>query len=212
MKRLILIIGLIAITALSACSKDMANRDVYEESGKSVNVNNKRTELYNEGASRSVRNVSNDYGYVRHQKSPVLNDQNVNNQYTALNREQLASIISRYSTSIPNVHDVATLVTDQEVLIAYRTNTKDRNLTADQVKKTAMSIVPRYYHVYVSDNPHLIRDVEALSHMASTNKNARSSVNSVIAQMKKSPQGSRMNASEDENGVTPDDRMNRPNQ
>jgi hypothetical protein len=212
LKKLILIIGLTTFTALSACSKDMANRDVYEESGKSVNVNNKRTELYNEGASRSVRNVSNDYGYVRHQKIPVLNDQNVNNQYTALNREQLASIISRYSTSIPNVHDVATLVTDQEVLIAYRTDTKDRNLTADQVKKTAMSIVPRYYHVYVSDNPQSIRDVEALSHMASTNKNARSSINSVIAQMKKSPQGARMNAIEDENGVTPDDRMNRPNQ
>jgi hypothetical protein len=48
--------------------------------------------------------------------------------------------------------------------------------------------------------------------MASTNKNARSSVKSVIAQMKKSPQGARMNAIEDENGVTPDDRMNRPNQ
>ena len=68
-----------------------------------------------------------------------------------LNREQVANIISQFSTDIPNVNDVATLVTDQEVLIAYKTDSKNRNLTADQVKKTAMSVVPRYYHVYVTD-------------------------------------------------------------
>ena len=37
------------MTALTGCSKDMANRDVYEESGNTINVNNKRHELYNEG-------------------------------------------------------------------------------------------------------------------------------------------------------------------
>jgi hypothetical protein len=211
LKKYILIIGLCTLTALTGCST--ANRnDVYQESGKSINVNNKRTELYNESASRSIRNVSNNYGYVRHQKSPILNDKTANDHYTAVNREQLANIISRYSTNIPNVHDVATLVTDQEVLIAYRTDAKNRNLAADQVKRTAMSVVPRYYHVYVTDNTTLIRDVEALSHLDSTSRSARKNVNSLIAQMKKSPQGTRMNASEDENGVTPDDRISRPHQ
>jgi ribosomal protein S17E len=205
-------LGLCTITALTGCTKDMGNRDVYEESGNTINVNNKRHDLYNEGASRGVRNVSNNYGFVRHQKSPLMNDNTANDHYTALDREQAANIISKLSTNIPNVNDVATLVTDQEVLIAYTTDSKDRNLTADQVKKTAMSVVPRYYHVYVSDNKVLMRDVENLANLDSTSRNARNLVNGLITQMKKSPQGQRINASEDENGRTADDNMGRNNQ
>lgn len=190
----------------------MGNRDVYEESGNTINVNNKRHDLYNEGASRGVRNVSNNYGFVRHQKSPLMNDNSANDHYSALDREQAANIISKLSTDIPNVHDVATLVTDQEVLIAYNTDSKDRNLTADQVKKTAMSVVPRYYHVFVTDNKVLMRDVENLANLDSTSRNARNLVNGLITQMKKSPQGQRINASEDENGRTADDNIGRNNQ
>jgi ribosomal protein S17E len=211
LKKLVIILGLCTLTALTGCSKDMSNRDVYEESGNTINVNNKRHDLYNEGASRSVRNASNNYGFVRHQKSPLMNDNTANDHYTALNREQVANIISKLSTEIPNVNDVATLVTDQEVLIAYKTDSKNRNMTADQVKKTAMSVVPRYYHVFVTDNKVLMRDVENLANLDSTSRNARNLVNGLIKQMKKSPQGQRMNPSEDENGLTPDDHMGRNN-
>ena len=205
MKKLLIIAGLCTLTALSGCAKDTGKNDVYEESGNTINVNNKRNELYNEGAGRKIRNDSTDYGFVRHQKSPLMNDNTANDHYTALDREQLANIISKYSANIHNVHDVATLVTDQEVLIAYKTDSKNRDLTADQVKKTAFSVVPRYYHVYVSDNATLMRDVENLASMDSASRNSRHSVNSVITQMLKSPQGARLNASEDENGRTPDD-------
>lgn len=212
MKKLILMISFLTLTAgaVSGCSKGMTNRDVYEESGNTINVNNKRAELYNEGGSRSIRNVSNNYGFVRHQKSPLMNTGN-NTHYAALDREQLANIISRYSTGLPNVNDVATLVTDQEVLVAYRTDAKDRNLAADQVKRTAMSVVPRYYHVYVTDNTNLIKDVQNLASLDSTSRNARGQVNYLIKQMKKSPQGTRMSASEDENGLTPDDKQHGTN-
>ncbi|WP_144554666.1 YhcN/YlaJ family sporulation lipoprotein [Bacillus sp. X1(2014)] len=211
MKKLVIILGLCTVTALTGCTKDMSNRDVYEESGNTINVNNKRHDLYNEGASRGMRNVSNNYGFVRHQKSPLMNDNMANDHYSALDREQAANIISKLSTDIPNVHDVSTLVTDQEVLIAYSTDSKDRNLTADQVKKSAMSVVPRYYHVYVTDNKVLRRDVENLANVDSTSRNARNLVNGLITQMKKSPQGQRINASEDENGRTADDNMGRDN-
>lgn len=207
MRKLLLLPAVLTIITAAGCASQ-DSRDVYKESGSTINVNNKRTELYNESESRGIRNVSNNYGYVRHQKSPILGDMNSNNYYTAINREQLANIISTYSSDIPNVHDVATLVTDQEVLIAYVTDSNNRNLTADQVKKTAMSVVPRYYHVYVTDNKPLMKDVESLSHLDSTNRNARSLVKNLITTMKKSPQGQRMNASENENGETPDD-MNR---
>lgn len=212
LKKLILILGLTTLAAAMGCSRDMGNRDVYQESGNTINVNNKRAELYNEGGGRMIRDVSSNYGFVRHQKSPVMNPNQTNNHYTAINREQLANIISKFSTDIPNVNDVATLVTDQEVLIAYQTDSKKRNLTADQVKRTAMSVVPRYYHVYVTDNKALMRDVQNLANLDSNNRNSRNSVNYVIKQMLKSPQGYRMNATEDENGRTPDDRIKRPNQ
>ncbi|MEH7305732.1 YhcN/YlaJ family sporulation lipoprotein [Neobacillus drentensis] len=212
LKKLVIILGLCTLTALTGCTKDMGNRDVYEESGNTINVNNKRHDLYNEGASRGIRNVSNNYGFVRHQKSPLMNDNTANDHYTALDREQAANIISKLSTDIPNVNDVATLVTDQEVLIAYNTDSKDRNLTADQVKKAAMSVVPRYYHVFVTDNKVLMRDVENLANLDSTSRNARNLVNGLIKQMKKSPQGQRINDSEDENGLTSDDNMGRNNQ
>ena len=211
MKKLILIIGISSIVAVTGCSKDMANRDVYEESGNTVNVNNKRSDLYNEGGSRNIRNVNNNYGFVRHQKSPLMGENTANDHYTALDREQIANIISKYCTNIPNINDVSTLVTDQEVLIAYDTDAKDRNLAADQVKRTAMSVVPRYYHVYVTDNKALRQDVQNLASLDSNSRNSRNLVTHLITQMKKSPQGTRMNASEDENGVTPDDNMSRKN-
>jgi ribosomal protein S17E len=200
-----IIIGFCLLLSAAGCSKDMANRDVYEESGDTINVNNKREELYNEGGSQGVRNVSDDFGFVRHQKSPINGDRGGTEHYSAIDREQVANIISQLSTDIPNVNDVATLVTDQEVLVAYSSDTKDRNFTADQVKRTAMSVVPRYYHVYVSDDNNLMRDVENLANLDSTSKNARNSVNHIIKLMKKSPQGTRMSDSEDENGATAQD-------
>jgi ribosomal protein S17E len=206
-----ILIGFCLLLSTAGCSKDMANRDVYEESGDTINVNNKREELYNEGGGQGVRNVSDNYGFVRHQKSPIQGDRGGTQHYSAIDREQVANIISQLSTDIPNVNDVATLVTDQEVLVSYRTDSKDRNHTADQVKRTAMSVVPRYYHVYVSDNTNLMRDVENLANLDSTSKNARNLVNGLVQQMKKSPQGSRMSDSEDENGATKEDVMNTKN-
>jgi ribosomal protein S17E len=207
MKKQFIILGLSLLIATTGCSKDSANRDVYEESGNTINVNNKRNELYREGGSRNVRNMSNDYGFVRHQKSPVEGDQGGAEHYATIDREKVANIISELSTDIPNVNDVATLVTDQEVLIAYTSDTKDRNNTADQVKKTAMSVVPGYYHVYVSDNKNHMRDVENLANYNTTSKNARNSVNHLIKLMKDSPQGKPVDENEDENGASRDDNM-----
>ncbi|NRD76407.1 YhcN/YlaJ family sporulation lipoprotein [Bacillus sp. BRMEA1] len=211
MKKLVIVIGLCTIMALTGCAQDTGKNDMYRESDNTINVNKKRYELYREGGSQGVRDVTTGYGFVRHQKSPVMNDNTANQSFTALDREQVAHVISKQSVNIPNVHDVSTLVTDQDVLVAYDTDSKDRNLTADQVKKTAMSVVPRFYHVYVTDNKHLRRDVENLASLHSTSRNARNAVNHVINQMKKSPQGSTMNDLEDENGLTSDDHtLNRP--
>lgn len=203
MKKILLILGVFCLSTVLGCSRQ--DRDVYHESGNTINVNNKRNELYNEKKDMGVRNMRNDFGYVRHQKSPVMGDRSSNGNEDTLDREKLANMISKYSTDLPNVNDVATLVTDQEVLIAYQTDSKNRKLTADQVKKTGMSAVPRYYHVYVSDDKRLMKEVENLSHLNSTSREARHLIQNVIVEMKSYPQGDRINSNENENGETPDD-------
>jgi len=201
LKKPLIILGICGITALTACAgqNNMANDGIYERSGNTLNVNNQRADIYNRDNGSVNRNA--DFGYVRHQQSPIMGENVSNNNYTNLNREELANTISRYSSQVPNVADVSTLVTDREVLIVYATDTKDRNLTADQVKKMAMSIVPRWYHVYVSDNTGLRQNLENFATTATNTRNAHNGIDHLIKQMLKSPQGGKMSDGENQNGV-----------
>ncbi|WP_338030744.1 YhcN/YlaJ family sporulation lipoprotein [Cytobacillus citreus] len=198
-KQSLIIIGLCGLTALTACqNKEMAGDGIYDSSGNTINVNNQRSELYNRDNGQT--NKSADFGYVRHQRSNVMGENVSNNKYASMDREQLADIISQNCTDIPNVDDVSTLVTDEEVLIIYDTDSQNRNETADQVKKMAMSFVPRFYHVYVSDNTALRKNVENFATLASNNPNANNGIDKVIKEMLKSPQGNKMSSGENENG------------
>jgi len=204
MKSTFLTIGVCSICLLSACqNENMATKDIYEESGNTINVNNDRSELYQHGTNR---NINEDFGYVRHQKSPIMGENVSDDHYTAIDREKLADTISKYCTDLPNVQDAATLVTDQQALIIYDTDTKDRNLTADQVKKTAMSIVPRFYHVYVSDQTELRNLMESYSYLDSDSRNAQEGIQSLIQKMKKSPQGNPVVQEENANGESKGDK------
>lgn len=193
MKKCLIILSFFALTA---CQNDTAKEGLYQESGNTINVNNQRADIYN----HEHDNMAEDFGYVRHQKSPILGKNVANNNYAAMDREKVADLISKNCTSLPNVNDVSTLVTSKEVLIVYDTDTKDRNLTADQVKKTAMSVVPRWFHVYVSDNTTLQKNVENFATMDSDSRKAQFAINKLIKQMKKSPQGQMMGNGENENG------------
>jgi hypothetical protein len=190
-------LGICGTFALTGCgANDTAQNDIYEESGNTINVNNERAEIYNV----NNKNKSSDFGYVRHQKNPIAGNRN-SDHYAAVDREKLANNISKMSSDLPNVNDVATLVTDEEVLIAYNTDSNDRNETADQVKRTALSFVPRYYHVYVSDDENLIKNVESYATLGSNSRNVDSLVDQLIRKMLKSPQGSKVSEVENENGV-----------
>lgn len=199
MKKSLMIIGICSMAALTACQNDAAREDLYEKSGNTINVNDQRAELYNRDEG-GRNNVSEDFGYVRHQKSPIMGDNASSDHYAAIDREQIADIIGNYCTEIPNVDDVSTLVTDEEVLIVYDTDSENRNRTADQVKKMAMSVVPRWYHVYVSDDTSLRKNVESFATVDSDGRNAEYGVNQLIKQMLKSPQGEKMSEGENENG------------
>jgi hypothetical protein len=203
MKRTFLSFGICSICFLAACqNNDSATNDLYEKSGNTINVNHDRADLYQNGDNR---NINENFGYVRHQKSPIMGENVSNEHYTAIDREKLADMISKTCTDLPNVQDVATLVTDQQVLIIYDTESKNRNLTADQVKKTALSMVPRFYHVYVSDNTGLRNLMESYSYLDSDSRNAQEGMQSLIQKMKKSPQGNSVVQEENANGETKGD-------
>ncbi|WP_043932305.1 YhcN/YlaJ family sporulation lipoprotein [Bacillus sp. EB01] len=190
---------------LAGCGGENAGADRYGNNTH-MYTNNRRAEVLDQGEEKKA-DKSQRFGFVRHYKSPIMGDRSAKNDHEApLDRQELAGHISRISTDLPNVNEVVTLVTDEEVLIAYETDTNNRELTADQVKRTAMSFVPRFFHVYVSDNKMLMNDIETLSSLNTSSKNSDAAIAAVIKEMKKSPQGKRMNESENENGETPDDK------
>jgi hypothetical protein len=194
MKKSIITAGLCCLVALSGCNNDQ-NAELYEQSGNTINRTD-RSELYNE----NITNDNKHFGYVRHQKSPVPGKSTVYSMPT-IDREVVADMISKMSTQlVPSVNEAATLVTDEEVLIVYDTDSDNRFETADQVKKTALSIVPRWYHVYVSDNPRLMKDIERFGVLDATSRNVDQIITTTIERMLESPQGRKISDGENANG------------
>ncbi|OCA87611.1 hypothetical protein A8F94_07060 [Bacillus sp. FJAT-27225] len=199
---ILLLFGLL----LAGCGNENAGADRY---GNNTHIysNNGRAENLDQGEEKKAAK-SQRFGYVRQFKSPVMGDRSTDNNQVILDRQELARNISDLSTDLPNVNEVTTLVTDEEVLIAYETDTNNRELTADQVKQTAMSVVPRFFHVYVSDNKMLMNDIETLSSLNTLSDDADAAIAAVVKEMKKSPQGKPMSKLENDNGETKDDMKN----
>lgn len=202
MRKALLAFTLGTAATLAGCAQTAQdnNTDVYKRSGNTMNVTD-RNDLYNEnGVPNGDDTRMNNFGYVRHQKSPVSGDANLYNNMPTFNRERAADLISKLCTQLPNVNDVATLVTDEEVLVVYDTDAKNRHQTADQVKKTALSVVPRYYHVYVADDPRLMKDIERFGRLDSNSRNIDQIIDTTIQRMLKYPQGRKLSDGENENG------------
>lgn len=202
MRKLILITCFLVLGTMTACNNNTAGDGLYQESGNTINVNNQRADINNAKQNQDP----DQFGYVRHQDSGTMGDHMTVNHGEVFDREKVADAISKVCINLPNVEDVSTLVTDEEVLIVYHTDSEKRNLTADQVKRTAMSFVPRSYHVYVSDNTQLRKNVESFSTMHSDNPKAEYALDKLIEDMKNSPQGMKMGNGENENGETEEDK------
>jgi len=172
----------------------MGRDDVQNERSNALSVNDQSGDIYNKD-----KNGSEDFGYVRHQKSDTMRGQS-KTHFASIDREKVADIIGEYCTDVPNVDDISTLVTDEEVLIVYKTDSTDRDLTADQVKRMAMSVIPRWYHVYVSDNHALRPNVENYANLGPNSENVENGIDQLIKEMLKSPQGQKMSTGENANG------------
>ena len=193
--------GMSAIALLSGCAELNESTSLYEKSGTTINVRS-RNDLYNEhGVRNGADSRLTNFGYVRHQKSPIPGNTTQYATIPVLNRENVADLISKLCTQLPNVYDVGTLVTDDTVFVVYKTDSTNRFETADQVKKTAISVVPRYYHVYVSDNPRMFQDIERFGRLDANSRNVDQILQQTIKDMLKSPQGRKVSSGENENGV-----------
>lgn len=193
--------GISTIVLLSGCAQMNESTSLYEKSGTTINVRS-RNDLYNEhGVRNGTDSRLTNFGYVRHQKSPIPGDTTQYATIPVLNRENVADLISKLCTQLPNVYDVGTLVTDDTVFVVYKTDSTNRFETADQVKKTAISVVPRYYHVYVSDNPRMFQDIERFGRLDANSRNVDQILQQTIKDMLKSPQGRKVSSGENENGV-----------
>lgn len=196
-----LLTGISTIALLSGCAGMNESTSLYEKSGTTINVRS-RNDLYNEhGVRNGMDSRLTNFGYVRHQKSPIPGDTTQYATIPVLNRENVADLISKLCTQLPNVYDVGTLVTDDAVFVVYKTDSTNRFETADQVKKTAISVVPRYYHVYVSDNPRMFQDIERFGRLDANSQNIDQVLQQTIKEMLKSPQGRKVSSGENENGV-----------
>jgi hypothetical protein len=205
------IITILCFALLAGCSSknnnkaaiDPENSGIYIKSGNTINQYD-REELLNPNKVDTQAKQSQEFGYVRHVKNPLSGGNIHYKDIYTINREKVADTISKLAVSLPDVHDAASLVTDEEVLVAYQTKAKGKKARfdiADQVKRTAMSVVPRWYHVYVTDDPALRRNVENLASLNGRSPNRESMIqNTVKMMLKNSPQGRRMSSGENANG------------
>lgn len=133
---------------------------------------------------------TNRYGYVRYDKEQLNMDEE-EQQIPVMNREYVANMITRTLLKMEQIGEAATLVTDEHTLIAYDISESDydREEIADMVKKTAVSFLPAYYEIYISDAPNAYQDLQSLSNNTSVEEDSRQTIEQIIERFKQSPQG-----------------------
>lgn len=104
-----------------------------------------------------------DLGFVRYTKDDFANDEAHEHRSISVDRREMADMISRIILQNNNYEEVVTLVTDEEVLIAFEPaeNISDEEAMIN-ARKTAESIVPRYYDIYSSADDTLIQNLQTI--------------------------------------------------
>lgn len=183
MTRMILLSFIIMIAALAGCGN----------SDNAANESDQNVEELDPSNESSPDNSSQDnkLGYVRYTKDQLNNDTEQNHSVN-IDRTKMANMITRIILRNDGFEEVATLVTDKEVLIAYDKNDALKEKEAAEIaKKTAVSAMPGYFHVYVSGDETLMRDIHSLHNSNVQDNSYDNTIDSIIREMKKSPQGSK---------------------
>ncbi|WP_330948956.1 YhcN/YlaJ family sporulation lipoprotein [Virgibacillus sp. MG-45] len=128
-------------------------------------------------------------GYVNYKRDQLEQDRE-NNPTLTIDRNKMADMIARVILRNEGFIEIATLVTDKEVLIAYEKNEAlSSNDAADMAKRTALSMMPRYFKVYVSEDASLIPFIQSMHHDMNSERDYQHTLKRIINEMKQSPQG-----------------------
>lgn len=127
--------------------------------------------------------ADNKLGYVKYTKEE-LNNSTAEDKRLGIDRNETADNITRTILHNDLFSEAATLVTDQEVLIAYDKNEEaDSDRTRNIAKQSAASMIPRYYEVYASDDNTLIKDIESLHNSSTSSDDYSKTLERIINEM-----------------------------
>ncbi len=142
--------------------------------------------------NRNIRGNAEQYnrfGFNRNNKETAYAGQSAPG-YATYDRPLLAESISKMATTNDSVDDCAVLVTDQHVLMTYeKSGDESREEVAEQMKQTALSLVPAYYDIYVSDDPNMAEEIERFQGLSPKEQHYQDSLEQTIERMKTYPQG-----------------------
>lgn len=124
-------------------------------------------------------------GFVHHKRDEVDDDLE-RDRTLSFDREEMANIITRIILKNESFDEVATLVTDKEVLIAFASNDSIEAERAEEIAEgVAASVLPRFFNIYASSNESLIHDIHSLHNSRTTRKNYDNTIRNIIEFMGK---------------------------
>jgi hypothetical protein len=147
------------------------------------------------GPSKKIKQQSNSdivqgtFGHTHYTRKPGRENVLDARHIPKTDYQALSDIVTRLELTLPDVYDVGTLVTDEYILIAYKTTNHNRNEAAEQVKRTALSVVPNYYKVYISDQPFAQTEIANYKDLGVTTARVHQWLPHLIKRMKEAPQG-----------------------
>lgn len=124
-------------------------------------------------------------GYVHYTKEQIENEAE-EQPTTSINEKERANIISRFILQNEGFDEVATLVSQMDVLIAFKHNEKlDEAMARDLAKKAAGSILPRNVNIYVSSNPAFIPYINSLHNSQISSTSFQQTIDFIKREMEK---------------------------
>ena len=122
------------------------------------------------------------YGYERKQRSAYYANRQ-DKPVPAVKRDDLATILTTLCVQIPGVRDAGTLVTDEEILLAYHPEGSRPDLIRRNIRENISHIAPDYYQIYITDDPSFIDVLENMSSYSAANRSDETEKEKVIQQM-----------------------------
>ncbi|GAA0350344.1 YhcN/YlaJ family sporulation lipoprotein [Oceanobacillus sp. FSL W7-1293] len=173
------IILLSFVMTLAACATDQNNSD-----SDPLDPNNRNPEMESNPNSPSRDQL----GFVRYTQDEFKQDNTSEPKEIHVDREEMADMITRILLQNPDFKEVATLVTDEEALIAFEASDNlSKEMAIDNAEKTAMSVLPGYYTIHASNNRSLIQNIETLHYSVTENEDVDTEplVQDIVDTMKK---------------------------